>query len=205
MGTDAAASRETTTLKTLIAAKAGRRAIADFLDGMSAEDRMSEALALHGSEVGRLYHAVAGGRTLAPTDFVAKDTPVGTTVIFQGRNSLPMFSSFQKRFARVASGQVVGYNHQTWAFATGPGFFVVQPASDDSDVPDELYFDYTTEPDEAPGGWPRYKPNDSGLSTLVYKNMKDYIREVATDVVVGVAYKLGKNQNQFFVLCRHGE
>jgi hypothetical protein len=66
----------------------------------------------------------------------------------------------------------------------------------------ELYLDYTTEPGGVPARWPAFKPNDSGLSNLVYKNMKDYMREVGRNVFVGAAYKLGKSQGQYFVLAR---
>lgn len=198
----ATATASATSLRELLRQGATRRAIADFLNGLSPEARVEEALSLGGSEVGRLYAAVEGGRELLVTDFVPAHAERGATIIFEGRNSLPLFSRFQKRFARLPEGQIVGYNHQTMSFATGPGFFVVRPASDDADVPNELYFDYTSEPESAPEGWPRYKPNDVGLANLVYKNMKDYMREVARGVVVGEAYKLGESQKQFFLLAR---
>ena len=50
---------------------------------------------------------------------------------------------------------------------------------------DEMFFDYTTDPPGIPAGWPAFKPNDVGLSRAVYMNMKDYVRRVATGVVVG--------------------
>ena len=100
-----------------------------------------------------------------------------------------------------ASGEVVGYNHQSMAFVTGPGHFVVKAAHEGSDVPDELYFDYTARPVAIPASWPAYKSNTSGLSTLVYGNMKDYMRSVAENVVVGAAYKSGKQSGDYFLLC----
>lgn len=191
-----------TSLGELLSERASRDAISGFLDGLSDADRVAQALSLGGKQVGALYQAMADGPALTLEHFVPSSTAEGKTVIWDGRNSLPAFSSFQKRFARVQSGQIVGYNHQTMAFATGPGFFVVRPGSDDADVPGELYFDYTSKPDDTPSGWPAYKPNDRGISNLVYKNMKDYMRSVAKNVVVGEAYKLGKSQKQFFILCR---
>ncbi len=193
-----------TTLRDLLKDRASRESIHAFLDGLPPIDRVEMALSLSGKDVGRLYRAVAGGRTTTIEDFVPTDTPDEQTVIFHGRNSLPAFTSFQKRFARLPSGQVVGYNHQTMGFVTGPGFFVVQASSAHADVPDEAYFDYTGVPQKAPAGWPTYKPNDAGLSVLVYANMKDYMREVATNVFVGEAYKGGKSQKQFFILAREG-
>jgi predicted dehydrogenase len=123
-------------------------------------------------------------------------------VIHQGRNSLPAFNNFQKRFARMGSGDIAGYNHQAMAWLTGPGFFVLREAHPESDVPEELYFDYTAKPADWPKEWPRFKPNDSGVANLVYKNMKDYMRAVADGVTVGKAYKNGKSEDQYFILCR---
>ena len=192
-----------TSLRDLLRQGASRDMISSFLNGLSSEDRIDQALSLRTKEVARLYRAVEGGPKTMIGDFVPQDTPADRTIIFEGRNSLPTFSRFQKRFARLSSGQAVGYNHQTMSFATGPGFFVVKDADDGGhDIAGEAYFDYTDTPEAVPTGWPTYKPNDAGLSNLVYKNMKDYMRKVADNVYVGEAYKLGKTQKQFFILCR---
>lgn len=189
-------------LRALLERGATRADLASFLDALEPPLRVNQALDLPSKLVGRLYRAVAGGPRLEIEAFVPKETPTGRTIIFEGLNSLPAFRRFQKRFARVSSGQVVGYNHQATSLLTGPGFFVVKPPSDHGDVPGELYFDYTDVPHEVPDGWPAYRTNASGLSKLVYENMKDYMRQVAGDVFVGHAYKLGKMQGQFFVLCK---
>jgi hypothetical protein len=201
----ATSAAHATSLRELLHESAGREAIYTFLDGLEPHERVAQALSLRGKDVARLYRAVEGGRRLGVEDFLPASMPSDTTVIFEGRNSLPMFSRFQKRFARLESGQVVGYNHQTMAPITGPGFFVVKPPADDADVPGELYFDYTAEPNGVPSGWPSYKANASGLSSLVYANMKDYMREVAPLTYVGEAYKLGKKQNAWFILTRPGD
>ncbi len=197
----AAAADAATSLRALLADGAGRERIAAFLDGLGPQERVEQAMALHGRAVAKLYAACAGGPALSLEDFAPAALGDDKTVIFEGRNSLPLFTRFQKRFARMG-GAVVGYNHQTMAFVTGPGFFVVEPPSADSDVPGELYFDYTAEPPAIPSGWPAFKPNDRGLSTPVYAHMKDYMRSVARGVVVGAAYKKGKAQDAFFVLAR---
>jgi hypothetical protein len=199
----AAENARPTELRELLAAGEGGRAVSDLLDALAPDERRAQVLALRGAEVGRLYRAVAGGRTLALDDFVPASAANEETSIFEGRNSLPAFSRFQKRFARIASGQLVGYNHQSLSPLTGPGYFVVRAADDGAvDVPGELYFDYTVAPERAPAGWPAFKPNDRGISRLVYMNMKDYCRHVADGVCVGEAYKLGTSQKAFFVLCR---
>ena len=57
-------------------------------------------------------------------------------------------------------------------------------------------------PEKVPAGWPSYKPNDAGLSNLVYKGMKDYMRQVSDTTFVGEAYKGGKSQGAYFILSR---
>jgi len=183
----------------LVRRRARREEIAAFLDDLSHAARLEAVTAVGGSLVGRLYDAVGGSEPLTLEDFV----PVGEsgTVIFEGKNSLPAFSRFQKRFARVGD-IVVGYNHQLMAFATGPGYFTVKPPTPGETHPDELFFDYTAEPSTFPAGWPAFKPNSLGLSRAVYMNMKDFCRRVAKGVLVGKAYKLGVAQNAYFTLTK---
>lgn len=184
-------------LQGLIDGSAGHAAIASFLDALTPYQRNREVLALSGATVGKLYHAVEGAPRLTQEDIVPASER--GTVIFEGRNSLPAFSSFQKRFARVGDA-IVGYNHQTMSPVTGPGFFVVRDATPGETVPGELFFDYTVEPPRIPPGFPAFKPNESGFSRLVYAHMKDFCRRVATHVLVGKAYKKGKAQDAFFAL-----
>ena len=183
----------------LVRGRASRGDIAAFLNGLSPSARVEQMTSLGGSAIGRLYDAVGGNEPLALTDLV----PEGErgTVILEGRNSLPTFTRFQKRFVRVGD-TIVGYNHQTMSFVTGPGYFLVRPPTKGESHPDELFFDYTSDPPTAPAGWPEFKPNDVGLSRLVYMNMKDFCRRVADGVLVGKAYKLGVAQDAYFTLTR---
>jgi len=186
-------------LAELIRGGAGREAIARHLDSLSPSDRVEQVTNVGHGLVGRLYEAVAGAEPLALTDFV----PEGETgtVIFEGKNSLPAFTRFQKRFARVGN-DIVGYNHQLMSVVTGPGYFVVRPPTAGEPHSDELFFDYTVDAPGVPGGWPAFVANDVALSRLVYMNMKDYCRRVAKGVLVGKAYKLDKAQNAFFTLTK---
>jgi hypothetical protein len=192
------ASRSTTkNLQGLLDDRASAKDIETFLDAMSPADRVQEVLSITGRGVKRLYDAVAGSAPLSLDDFAKTGEPV----IFEGRNSLPMFTRFQKRFSRQGD-EVVGYNHQTMSFVTGPGFFVVKPPSGEGEHGDELYFDYTAKPGVIPTGWPEFKANERGLSRAVYMNMIDYVRRVARGIVVGKAYKLGVEQKAWFSLSR---
>lgn len=185
-------------LRNLLDARAPSREMEAFLDGLTPEARVQEVLRVTGSGVKRLYDAVADAPPLTLEELVpqgAKDT-----VIYQGRNSLPLFSRFQKRFSRVG-GVVVGYNHQTMSVFTGPGYFIVKPPSGEGEHGKEILFDYTEPPPSEPAGWPRYSPNDRGLlARAVYANMHDYVRRVARGVVVGKAYQLGVDQKADFSL-----
>lgn len=185
----------------LIRAGASREDIARYLDGLSSSERVAAVTSVGHKLVGKLYDAVAGGEPLTLNDLV----PEGETgtVIFEGKNSLPAFTRFQKRFARVGN-DMVGYNHQL-AFVsmlTGPGYFVVRPPTPGEPHPDELFFDYTIDTPAVPGGWPAFVANDVALSRLVYMNMKDYCRRVAKGVLVGKAYKSGKPEGNYFTLTR---
>lgn len=174
-------------------------AIAPFLDALDAGARRAQVLALRGAEVRALYEALADAPALTPEGFWGGE-PAGRTLIFEGRNSLPAASRFQKRFCKGPGGELVGYNHQPLSFATGPGYFVVGPC--DASRPGELLFDYTREPPFVPAGWPPFRDNRRGLSRLVYYDMKDYCRPAAAGVVVGAAFKGGAAQNAYFVLAR---
>src|SRR3989442_10334145 len=92
-----------------------RRAIAAFLDGLSHVERIEAMRALGGARLqARLYAAVAGAPRVILTDLVPPDAPPLGEVIFEGKNSLPAFTLFQKRFCRPSAGgggEPLGSNH----------------------------------------------------------------------------------------------
>jgi hypothetical protein len=188
-------------LDRMLARRAPGAELSAFLDGLAPRARVAEVLGLRGRRVGELYDAMAGAAPLALGELVPADAPPSATFIFEGRNSLPTFSRFQKRFARTADGRLVGHNHQPWAAVTGPGYFVAEPARPDADVPGEPYLDYEQAPGVEPTGWPRYRPNTWGPSLLVFAGLKDYLRRVARGVVVGKAFRRGRFAGQHFVLA----
>ncbi|MBW2526207.1 MAG: hypothetical protein JRI23_18650, partial [Deltaproteobacteria bacterium] len=149
-----------------------------------------------------LYEALADAPPLELDEIVPADAPPSATFMYCGRNSMPMFDRFQKRFARRRDGGIVGYNHQFWSPLTGPGYFVVKPADPSADVAGEPYFDYTEAPGYEPTGWPTYRPNEWGFSFVVYAKMKDYMRRVADGVMIGRAYRRGRPAGQYFILAR---
>jgi hypothetical protein len=176
-----------------------RGAIARFLDGLEHGARLEAIRALSGTRIQRrLYEVVADAPRVTPADLVPREAPPLREIIYHGKNSLAAFTLFQKRFCRPAGGveAVWGYNHQSLAWLTGPGYFVVH------DDPRGAAIDYREIPPSRPPGWPEPKPNDRGFSRFVYRDMVDYMRRVSEHVFIGSAYRGGKEFGSFFVLCR---
>ena len=179
-----------------------RAAIASFLDGLSRTDRLEAVRALSGPRLqGRLYRAVESASRVTMADFVPPDAPPLREVIFEGKNSLAAFTLFQKRFCRPPQGEeeLWGYNHQSLAWLTGPGYFVVH-----EDSRRGAAIDYRHVPPGKPTAWPEVKPNDRGFSRFVYRDMVDYMRRVSREVFIGSAHREGKELGNYFVLCREG-
>ena len=193
-----AASSSRATLFDLLKQGASRRDIESHLDGLAVRERLEQVLAVTGRDVGKLYDAVDGAPAIALEEWVPRSEK--GTAIREGRNSLPgPVSRFQKRFQWVGD-QLIGYNHQWVSPITGPGYFATKAAPGSGDHPDEMYFDYRFTAPSEPAGWPPFKPNDKGLSKLVYADMVDTCRRVASGVLVGKAYKNGKAQGAYFTL-----
>jgi hypothetical protein len=191
------------TLKELLAPeRPDARKVADFLDGLQHGDRMTAITSLQGTkEQGKLYEINEGAPPVTLDELVPPDMAALREVIWHGKNSLPVFTHFQKRFCRPrgdrGSQELWGYNHQTMGWVTGPGYFVCHQVG-----ASPAAIDYRVVPPEAPPGWPDVKRNDQGLSRLVYANMVDYLRRVSKHVLIGRAYKDGKEMPNWFLLCR---
>ena len=190
-------------LRALLAAdRADREAITELLDGAGHGDRMDAVTSLGGpSQQSRLWTAAAGGAPVTQDDLVPPDAAPLREFIFHGKNSLPAFTLFQKRFCRPPDGQgaqqLWGYNHQSLAWLTGPGYFVVHR---EGEAPAAI--DYRLVPPSHPSSWPEVKPNDVGFSRFVYRDMVDYLRRVSRHVLIGRATRHGKELPNYFILCR---
>ena len=143
--------------------------------------------------------------TLTPGDLTASDR----VTVCPGKNHLPMFSWFEKRFAMI-DGQVVGYNESGWARAwVGPGHFSVVPGEHKG----ELILDYravpvTTHPsfpplrsNEGVGGWP------APLRGIVFGGLRDRLRRASAHLLVGRSDVKGLNPQRgaFFALHLPGQ
>lgn len=176
--------------------------VREFLDGLDHAGRMAAITSLQGLALqAKMYEMVAGAPTVTRTELVPQEMEPLREVIWHGKNSLPVFTLFQKRFCRPRGArgeqELWGYNHQTMAWVTGPGYFICHQ---EGAAPAAI--DYRVVPPEAPPGWPEVKRNDQGLSRFVYANMVDYLRRVSAHVLIGRAYKGGHEMPNYFVLCR---
>jgi len=175
-------------------------ALASWLDGLSNTARVQSARELSAKEQAQLYEAAKGFRPLTIADFVPPGTSPLAQVIHFGRNSLPMFKIFEKRFCRPPNGnktELWGYNEQSMSWATGPGYFVCYDIDDG-----QVLIDYLKTPPGKPDTWPAIKPNSAGLSRFVYYRTQDTMRGVSNHVSIGRASRDGKPMDNWFVLCR---
>jgi hypothetical protein len=178
--------------------------LAEFLDGLGHEERVAATRATKRSDQRRLYAAADGFRDVRLTDLVAPRVSALTTVRHFGKNTLPAFTRFEKRFCRPQDAdpdepkQLWGFNFQTMQPLTGPGYFVAREDPDRR----EVLIDYHQVPASAPPGWPRVQPNDRGRGRLVYGFMIDTLRRVSEHVTIGSAARKGKDLGSWFVLVR---
>lgn len=176
------------------------RELSDYIERLPSTIRIEEACSLSGDEQSALWEVSAGFRPVTIEDFVPASVPAMTQVIHHGKNSLPMFSRFQKRFCRPdepGSTELWGYNHQAMAPFTGPGYFVTRDAP-----AGEVVIDYLRVPPRKPHGWPKIMPNSARLSRFIYYLTQDFMRGVSTHVTIGRATRKGKPMDNWFVLCR---
>jgi hypothetical protein len=179
-------------------------AIAALLDGLDHPDRVAATRALGRREQARLYAAVEGFLPLRLEDMVPSGVPDFSEVRHHGRNTLPAFTHFEKRFCRPRGADpqkpeaLYGFNFQTLSPVTGPGYFLAVEAEGRP----EVLVDYNRVPQEHPEGWPAIRPNEAGLSRFVYGFMVDTLRRVSGHVTIGSAARKGKDMGSWFVLCR---
>jgi hypothetical protein len=178
--------------------------IARVLDDMTHAERVRAIRAAGRAEQKRLYEAVAGFRALGLADAVPASVSAMTEVRHHGKNTLPAFTHFEKRFCRPTDADPVspavlwGYNEGSARFLTGPGYFVLRPDVERG----ELLVDYWQVPPAHPAAWPPIRPNDRGLSQFVYGFMIDTLRGVSQHVTIGSAARKGKDLGSWFLLCR---
>ncbi len=178
--------------------------VARFLDGLSHEERVDAVRATRRDDQRRLYGAADGFGQVKLVDLVPPGVETLETVRHFGKNTLPVFTHFEKRFCRGVDAEpdrpneLYGFNFQTMSPITGPGYFVAV----EDEKRDEVLVDYRRVPDSHPDGWPEIKPNERGLSRFVYGFMVDTLRRVSEHVTIGSAARKGKDMGSWFLLTR---
>jgi hypothetical protein len=175
------------------------RKIAAFLDVLTDSERVNAVRGLGPGALRALWALVEDFAEMTLADLVPRTMPPYEPVIHYGRNSLPVFALFEKRFYRMGDGSTVGgANFQTLSPLTGPGYFIARK----EDGRPEGLIDYRTLPKDKPAEFPEIRDNDSGLARLVYGSMVDSVRRVSEHVSIGAAARDGKPLDAYFVLCR---
>lgn len=176
--------------------------VAEIIESSSADERISLIRLINKKEQIRLWNATEA----KPVDLehlVPLSTQSGVEVIHSGKNSLPLFTKFEKRFCRTEDGNFLyGYNEGSLRGIIGPGCFVAEHFEDLGTVGVNYY---KVPPEEAllPPNWPKVRPNEKGISNLVYAKMIDYLRKVSDHVAIGRAWVKGKETNNYFILVRN--
>jgi len=175
-----------------------------FLDELSHPARVEAIRSLGSGELHSLYAGVEGFKRVTLEDLVPSTVEDFETVRHHGKNSLPAFTHFEKRFCRPRSAdrapapELYGFNFQTLRPITGPGYFVARESEDRP----EILIDYASLPLEHPQGWPPICSNERGLSRLVYAFLLDTLRGVSDHVTIGSAARKGRDLGSWFALCR---
>lgn len=186
--------------------------LTQVLDELGHLGRVDTVRGWDGATMALLYEAIKGYQPLTLDYFVPAEMPPLTEVIHHGKNSLPAFTLFQKRFCKPSGdekGKLWGYNHNP-AFVTwfaGAGYYVAHDWE-----PGEICVDYTLVPPGKPESWPgAVEKNERGLGPrAVYGNMVDIMRGLSKNVSIGRARRCkesGKPESSewmdaWFVLCR---
>ncbi len=176
--------------------------LAEVLDGLGHEGRVHTTRTWDGKRQASIFEAAKGHLPVTLDFLVPPSIGPLVEVIHEGKNTLPAFTHFQKRFVKLEGdvAPIGGYNHQTMSAVTGPGYFVVDLGTGEHEG--ELAIDYTRVPKTKPASWPAIKSNEGGFGALVYGGMIDYLRAISTHVSIGRAFKKGKAMDAWFALVR---
>lgn len=180
--------------------------LAGYLDNLDDVRRVAEATTLNAGEQAQLWDAAASAKPLTLGHFVPDNLQPLQPVIHYGKNSLPLFTKFQKVFCKAQADantpNLWGYNEQLLKAFTGPGYFVTKATQEGDLDHGGVVIDYTDEPTGKAENWPKFIPNNKRLSRFIYNGTKDYMRGVSRHVSIGRASRAGQWMDNWFVLCR---
>lgn len=185
--------------------------VQEQLRSLDFEDRLAACMKL-GKKAQRRLYQLSVDEPCTLESMVPADIPPRTEVILEGKNSLPIFTRFEKRFCWAEGDDKVlyGYNEGFTRKFIGPGYFVAHltndPRGDTSWVKHGAsvvnYLLVPPSQDAVVEGWPKVVPNTRGLQYFVYRGMTDFMHKVTDDVSIGAAFKGEKDMDSYFVLVR---
>ncbi len=174
--------------------------VSKHLDQLQHEERIGQTVDLNKSDQIKLWELGAQGKALSLDYLVPAGAKRLEPYPFEGKNSLPLYTRFQKVFYRMSDGSIGGNNNSPAHWLAGWGYYVTEQSWKN---PRELAVNYLKLPKEKPSDWPEIKPNSAGFSRFVYYNTVDFLRRISGDVLIGRAYKKGEQEMpNWFVLCR---
>ena len=196
--------------KAMIHGGASPQEMADWLDGLTHPVRQRSIESLDPDDQRVLWSAVEGAWPMGLDHFVPEGHGPLEEVIHWGKNTLPAFKTFQKRFCRPTRGPdhgdvLWGYNENPANPAlvlgvVGPGYFVAR-LGEEEDTP--VWVDYHLTPPAKPDHWPPIKPSGNRFGFFVYHKTIDKMRKVSEHVSIGAAFKYGNVPlGAYFMLCR---
>jgi hypothetical protein len=192
-------------LRNLIETHFDLRRLSKDLDELGHPARLWAAYQWTHADMAALWEGAKGFRPIALDDFVPPTVGPLMEVIHHGKNSLPAFQFFQKRFCRPkqpprdgTKGSLLGLNRQAISFVTGPGYFVAHPATDEGEVD----VDYTMVPRERPETWPPIVPSSARLGRFIYHGTIDVMRGISSHVTIGRAKRKRGWMDAWFILVR---
>ncbi|MCR4314860.1 MAG: hypothetical protein NUW37_00780 [Planctomycetes bacterium] len=175
-------------------------------DAATFEQQVSMMYNLGGYDVQKkIYELAAASEPLTRTQLIPDDYPEAKTVRFVGKNSMALFTTFEKRMCRTqieGGSGIIGYNHTGWRplmTIVGPGYFIARDCESEWG---SACVDYNKVPEHAPHTWPRIIGNEKRLSRFVYNRTIDYLRRVSKDLVIGLATRDGSALPNYFLLVR---
>ncbi len=178
-----------------------------FLDSLEESERLLQINLLTAKDQKRLYEKAEESEPLTLRYFVPEGVPPLTQVIHHGKNSLPIFRYFQKRFCWPLQGEerLFGYNETLLRPLIGPGYFVARSTENYPTWRHRggVVVDYYQIPDSRiVRGWPDIVPNSLGMQRFIYGKTRDFMRRVSEHVSIGAVWKEEHFMDTYFVLCR---
>ncbi len=175
--------------------------VTEHLESLNHPERVDQVVALKRKDQEKLWEIAEKSRPLSLSYVVPDSAEPLQYFPFEGKNSLPLATRFQKVFYKDNQGNVCGYNNSPVGWLVGPGYYMCRMNPKAPEY--EIQVDYTRIPTEHPPGWPEIKSNDIFPTKFVYGGTKDNLRWVSKDVVIGRAFKMGEDpMPNWFVLCR---